>query len=98
MRFKIRYLLAGLAIAVVAGAYAPSVWAEDLGGKTCNELLRLSRQCQDDLRTVDMVIGAAVDAGNMDTIRNYKMKRGAMLKERDQIMSAIKFKACVQPR
>ena len=98
MRFKTRYLLAGLAIAVVAGAYAPYAQAADLGGKTCTELLRLSRQCQDDLRTVDTVIGAAVDAGNMDTIRNYKMKRGAMLKERDEIMNAIKFKGCVQPK
>ena len=63
MRFHTRIIFAGLMAAVVMGAYAPSVFAQDLGGKTCSELLRLERQSQDDLRTVETVIGAAIDAG-----------------------------------
>ncbi|MEW6350566.1 MAG: hypothetical protein AB1646_15995 [Thermodesulfobacteriota bacterium] len=76
----------------------PRVLADDLGGKSCEELLRLAKECEADLKTVEIVLGAAIDAGNMDKIKSYKMRRGTSIKMRNQIMSAIRFKGCLPTR
>jgi hypothetical protein len=98
MRLTTGHLIGGLFTVLVIGTCVPCVSAEDLGGKTCPELLRLAKECEQDLRTVDTVLGAAIDAGNMDTVRNYKLKRSTMVKERESIMSAIKFKQCLKSK
>jgi hypothetical protein len=98
MRFDTRHLIAGLFTVLIMGTSVPYVAAEDLGSKTCPELLRLAKECEQDLKTVDTVLGAAIDAGNMDSVRNYKLKRSAMVKERENIMSAIKFKQCLKSK
>ena len=54
-------------LSVVVQAYA-----DDLLVKSCPELVRMAENCQTDLKTVDTVLGSAIDAGNMDRIRDRK--------------------------
>ena len=72
--------------------------AEDLIVKNCTELIRMAQIYQEDLKTVDTVLGSAIDAGNMDQIKNYKLKKGAVKKQLESVMKAIDIKGCVTGR
>ena len=71
---------------------------QDLIVKDCTELIRMAQVYQEDLKTVDTVLGSAIDAGNMDRIKNYKLKKGAVRKQLDSVMKAIDIKGCVTAR
>jgi hypothetical protein len=72
--------------------------AEDLIVKSCAELIRMAQVYQEDLKTVDTVLGSAIDAGNMDQIKSYKLKKGAVKKQLESVMKAIDLKGCVTKR
>jgi hypothetical protein len=72
--------------------------ADDLIVKSCSELIRMAQVYQEDLKTVNMVLGSAIDAGNMDRIKSYKLKKGAVKKQLDSVMKAIDLKGCVKKR
>jgi hypothetical protein len=72
--------------------------ADDLILKSCAELIRMAQVYQEDLKTVNMVLGSAIDAGNMDQIKSYKLKKGAVKKQLDSVMKAIDLKGCVTKR
>ncbi|MFH1115823.1 MAG: hypothetical protein V1792_18085, partial [Pseudomonadota bacterium] len=65
------------ASALVFMALAP-LSAEDLAAKSCAELVRMAESYQQDLKTVDTVLGSAIDAGNMDRIQSYQLKKDAV--------------------
>jgi len=71
---------------------------EELIVKNCAELIRMAQTYQEDLKTVDTVLGSAIDAGNMDRIKNYKLKKGAVKKQLESVMKAIDIKGCVMGR
>jgi hypothetical protein len=71
---------------------------EELVVKSCGELIRMAQVYQEDLKTVDTVLGSAIDGGNMDQIKNYKLKKGAVKKQLESVMKAIDLKGCVTKR
>jgi len=72
--------------------------AQDLLEVKCGELMRMAETYQQDLRTVDAVLGAAIDGGDMDRIKNYKLKKGAVKKQLDSVLQAIDLKGCASRR
>jgi hypothetical protein len=72
--------------------------AQDLFEVKCAELMRMADNYQQDLRTVDAMLGAAIDGGDMDRIRSYKLKKGAVKKQLDSALQAIDIKGCAKSR
>ena len=72
--------------------------AQDLFEVKCAELMRMADNYQQDLRTVDAVLGAALDGGDMDRIKSYKLKKGAVKKQLDSVLQAIDLKGCAKAR
>lgn len=78
-------------ICVPAGA----ALADDLISKQCDELIGLAQAYQQDLKTVDTVLGSAIDAGNLERIRSYKLRKGAVAKQLRAVMTAIQARGCL---
>ncbi len=72
--------------------------AQDLLEVKCGELMRMAETYQQDLRTVDTVLGSAIDGGDMDRIRSYKLKKGAVKKQLDSVLQALDLKGCAKGR
>ena len=72
--------------------------AQDLLEVKCGELMRMAETYQQDLETVDTVLGSALDGGDMDRIRSYKLKKGAVKKQLDSVLQAIDLKGCARGR
>lgn len=70
--------------------------SEDLIVKTCPELLRMAETAHEDMRTVDTMLGSAIEAGNMDKIKNYKLKKAAVRKQLESVLNAIDLRGCVK--
>jgi hypothetical protein len=85
-----------LALLCVFVVFSSTCQAEDLLMRSCSELIYMAENFQHDLRAIDAVYGSAVEAGNMDRIKNYKLRKGAVRKELDGVMKAIDVKGCVK--
>jgi len=85
-------LLAGLMLSFSA---APS-FADELITMSCSELIRLATNYQEDVKTIDTVLGAAIEAGNLENIKIYKLKKAAAQKNLDATLKAIDLKACAK--
>ncbi len=72
--------------------------AQDLLANKCEELVRMADTYQQDLKTVDTVLGSAIDSGDMDRIRSYKLKKGMAKKQLDSVLQAIDLKGCARAR
>ena len=72
--------------------------AQDLLEVKCGELMRMAETYQQDLKTVNTVLGSAIDAGDMDRIKNYKLRKGAVKKQLDSVLHAIDLKGCATAR
>ena len=72
--------------------------AQDLLANKCEELMRMADTYQQDLKTVDTVLGSAIDGGDMDRIRSYKLKKGVVKKQLDSVLQAIELKGCARAR
>ncbi len=92
--FSLSALIAGFAIVLASS----NLFADDLIVKDCSELLRMAEAYQEDLKTVDIVLGAAIDAGNMVTIKTYKLKKAGFTKQLNAVLKAIEIKECVKSR
>lgn len=75
-----------------------AAFAEDLGAKSCSELLRMAQAYQQDLKTVDIVLGSAIDAGNLDRIKSYKLRKNAVRRDLQAVLRALTVKECVSSR
>ncbi len=71
---------------------------QDLLENKCSELMRMADTFQQDLKAVDTVLGSALDGGDMDRIRSYKLKKGVVKKQLDSVMKAIDLKGCARGR
>lgn len=88
-----------LALMTVALALlASAAHSDDLLASPCSELVRRAQAYQQDLKTVDTVLGSAIDNGDMDRIKSYKLKKGAVKKNLESILKAIELKGCVKAR
>jgi len=88
--------LAGLILLLVG----PAVFASDsdLWSRSCDELITTATDLEQDLKTVDMVLGAAIDAGNLEKIKSYKLRKQAVKKQLESVLSVIGSKDCVRKR
>ena len=71
-------------------------WGGELITRDCSELIRLAQSYQDDLKTVDTVLGSAIDAGTLERVKKYKLKRAEVKKHLGQVMHVINIKGCVK--
>jgi hypothetical protein len=93
-RFLLAMLIASSAVIATA---APALAQEELVVQPCSELIRLAANYEEDLKTVDIVLGAAIEAGDMDKIKIYKLRKAAVKKQLTAILKAIDIKDCVKP-
>jgi len=93
-RLVYSFTVAVISLLVIAGTKTSH--AEELVVKNCSELMRIAQNLQDDLKTVDTILGSAISAGNMAVIRNYKLKKAAVQKDLEAALKAIEAKACVK--
>jgi hypothetical protein len=93
--FRLGIILIGC-LTVILIASTP--FAADLGAKSCSELLRMAQGFQQDLKTVDIVLGSAIDAGNLDRVRSYKLRKNAVRRELQAVLRALSAKECVNGR
>jgi hypothetical protein len=95
-RMKCLRTIIGIAC-LIAFACGP-VAAEDMLVKSCQDLMRMAKDYRQDLKTVDTVLGSAIDAGGIDRIKNYQLKKNAVRKQLDSVLRAIQLKGCVEQR
>jgi hypothetical protein len=69
----------------------------DLLQRSCPELIKMAQSYQDDEKMVNTVLSSAIDAGTMERVRKYKLKKAHVKKNLAQIMKAIEIKGCVAP-
>ncbi|MDA8407601.1 MAG: hypothetical protein M0T73_12195 [Deltaproteobacteria bacterium] len=70
--------------------------SQELLVKNCSELITMAQTLETDLKTVDTMLGSAIQAGNMLQIRKYKLKRAAVQKDLNSVLSAIDVKSCAK--
>jgi hypothetical protein len=71
---------------------------DELVVKDCPELLRMAQSLQDDVKTIDTVLGSAIEVGNMTTIQNYKMKKASVQSQLQAVLKAIEIRSCVKSK
>jgi hypothetical protein len=72
--------------------------ADELVVKSCQDLMAMAEAYQQDLKTIETVLGSAIDGGDMERIRSFKLKPAAVKKKLDLVLKAIEVKECVKPR
>ena len=86
-------------VAALIGIFSASTaTATDLLSKKCSELVKSAQTFQDDLKTVDMVLGSAISAGTMARIKKYKLRKAQIGKHLSSVMKAIEVKGCVKSK
>jgi hypothetical protein len=65
--------------------------------RSCSELISMAQSFQDDEKIVNTVLGSAIDAGTLDRVKKYKLKRAEVKKKLGRIMKAIEIKGCIEP-
>jgi hypothetical protein len=93
---KTMLLIGFTAVLLTTATLGPACAAEnELVVKTCPDLLRMAEQYNEDLRTVDTVLGSAIDSGTMDRIRSYKLRKSAVRQKLTDVVKALEIKGCV---
>lgn len=87
-----------LIVAAVTILLANTLSAQDLLESKCGELMRMAETYQQDLKAVDTVLGSAIDSGDMDRIKNYKLKKGMIKKQLDSVLKAVELKGCAKTK
>lgn len=92
-----RCLIVTIAVGSAVLLSAPPSFSEELVVKSCQDLIGMAENCRQDLRTVGAMLGSAVDVGDIQRIRNYKLKRSALQKQLQSVLKALEIKECVMP-
>ncbi len=85
-----------LTMGLVVAASPVVLCAEELVVRPCADLIRLANSYRDDLKTVDTMLGVAIEAGDLDKIKAYKLKKSAVQKQLDAVLKAIEIKECAK--
>lgn len=72
--------------------------ASDLLQKSCDELIRTAQSYREDIKTVDIVLGAAIDAGNLERIKSYKLRKNALKSQLETVLKAVDLKDCARDK
>ena len=87
---------------LIAGAlticFANTLSAQDLLETQCPVLMRMAETYQQDLKAVDTLLQAAIESGDMDRIKTYKLKKGVVQKQLNAVLSAIDTKGCAKAK
>ena len=87
---------------LIAGAlticFASTLSAQDLLETQCPVLMRMAETYQQDLKAVDTLLQAALESGDMDRIKTYKLKKGVVQKQLNSVLSAIDTKGCAKAK
>jgi len=87
---------------LIAGAlatcFASTLSAQDLLETQCPVLMRMAETYQQDLKAVDTLLQAALESGDMDRIKSYKLKKGVVQKQLNSVLSAIDTKGCAKAK
>ena len=87
---------------LIAGAlticFANTLSAQDLLETQCPVLMRMAETYQQDLKAVDTLLQAAIESGDMDRIKTYKLKKGVVQKQLNSVLSAIDTKGCAKAK
>lgn len=86
-------LAALLLLLTAAGAPA----SDDLVIKSCTELIAMAEGYQQDVKTTDLMLASAIDAGDLQRIKTYRLKKNALKKKLDAVVKAIEIKGCTKP-
>lgn len=87
-----------LTIGLIFAGTSILLCAEELVVRTCSDLVRLANSYQEDLKTVDTMLGVAIDAGDLDKIKAYKLKKAAVQKQLNAVLKAIEIKECAKAK
>ncbi len=87
-----------LTASLIIAASPVRLCAEELVVRPCADLIRLANSYQEDLRTVDTMLGVAIEAGDLDKIKAYKLKKAAVQKQLDAVLKAIEIKECAKTK
>ncbi len=98
MQRRLGYWLAIVVLFFTATLTAGASSTEELVVKSCTELIRMAQVYQEDLKTVDTLLGHAIDEGNMGRIKTYKLKKAAVNMQLQSVMKAIDMKGCATGR
>ena len=72
--------------------------AADLIQKSCDELIRIAQSYREDIKTVEIVLGAAIDAGNLERIKSYKLKKNALKSQLEAVLKTVEVKDCARDK
>ena len=98
MQKRISWWAAILIICLAVPCAVSSACASDPYEQRCGELLRKAQTLRQDLKTVDIVLGSAIDAGTLDRIRSYKLTRSALRKQLESVLKALRVNECTMNR
>ncbi|MBI5568920.1 MAG: hypothetical protein HY914_03155 [Desulfomonile tiedjei] len=66
--------------------------------QSCTELLRMADAYRDDFKTANVILGSAIDAGDMEKVRAYKLKKSAAKQSLDTVVKALELKGCLKAK
>lgn len=98
MRNRSYCILTVILATLILVANSQASGTDDLVVKDCAELLRMAQSLQDDVKTIDTVLGSAIEVGNMTTIRNYKIKKASAQNQLQAVLKAIEIRSCVKSK
>jgi len=93
-RATVRSILLSLAVLAVLATSAGAVTSDELVVKSCTELLAIAEGYQQDVKTVDVMLASAIDAGDLERIKTYRLKKNAIKKQLNAVLKAIEIKGC----
>ncbi len=62
----------------------------------CAELMRMTQNLREDLKTTDIMLGVALENGSMQTVKTYKLKRETINQKLQSVLQAINLKGCAR--
>jgi hypothetical protein len=95
-RNSLPWIIALIAVSALLTATTAALADSWEGG--CSDLIRKAQTLRQDIKTVNIVLGSAIDAGGLDRIKSYKLKKRALGKELQSVMKAIRTNECVLDR
>jgi hypothetical protein len=70
--------------------------SQELITRPCPELIRIAERYQEDLKTINTILGSAIEAGSIHRIKNYKLRKDATKQQLESVLEAIEARGCVK--
>lgn len=98
MKNRTYWSIAGAMVALGLFFAVSTACAADLIQKSCDELISTAQSYREDIRTVDTVLGAAIDAGSLERIKSYKLRKNALKSQLEAVLKTIEVKGCARDK